>query len=513
MKMHSAWRTGLIILAPLLALILLLWPLSKRGFFVSDDGEWMVIRLSAFQQSIREGQFPVRYLGRLNHSYGYPVANFLYPGYLYLGAPLHVIGFTFPDSVKIIFAGSVIGSAYFVFLWLRRYFSSFESGIGTMGYILAPYLTYDLYTRGSVGEVLAFLPASLGMYSIASGNLHMLPFAVALLIVSHNSLAVIFLVLIIAYGWARYGLRIFASVLFGLGMSSFFWIPALYERRYVLFDQAVVSRPFDYFLGTKTALLAGPAAILSWFVLAKRPIWKKQKSVKVMLISFAVFTFLALPLAQPVWTLPLMAKLFQFPFRMLAVSVLAGAWITAGAMHYIRRMRPLYVAVILGFLLLPAAYRTRTVEIVTRPETFYTTNEATTTVADEYMPRWVRAKPLGHANAPLEFAGGSGEIQILKASTQQIAAIIQTDDQSVIQINKIYYPGWGAMVDNTSVDISYDNPQGIMRISVPAGEHRLYAEFRETLFRFVTDIITLISLVAYGIYLVFRQIKLSRSQP
>ena len=82
---------------------LVLWPLLRDGFFVSDDGDWMIIRFSAFFQSFREGQFPVRYLGRLNYEYGYPVSNFLYPGFLYLGSFIRALGVSFVDTVKIIF--------------------------------------------------------------------------------------------------------------------------------------------------------------------------------------------------------------------------------------------------------------------------------------------------------------------------------------------------------------------------------------------------------------------------
>ena len=75
-KPHKTPYEWLGIGAILLASILLLWPLFYRGFFVTDDGDWMIIRLSAFYQSLAEGQFPVRFLGRLYHNYGYPVANF-----------------------------------------------------------------------------------------------------------------------------------------------------------------------------------------------------------------------------------------------------------------------------------------------------------------------------------------------------------------------------------------------------------------------------------------------------
>ena len=59
-------------------------PLLKSGFIITDDADWFLIRFTAFHQTLREGQFPVRLLTRLNHGYGYPVASFNYPGYMYL---------------------------------------------------------------------------------------------------------------------------------------------------------------------------------------------------------------------------------------------------------------------------------------------------------------------------------------------------------------------------------------------------------------------------------------------
>src|SRR6266498_4351646 len=58
-------------------------PLLHPGFFSTDDGEWMIIRLSAFYPAFADGQFPVRFMERLNFGYGYPVAEFLYPGIMY----------------------------------------------------------------------------------------------------------------------------------------------------------------------------------------------------------------------------------------------------------------------------------------------------------------------------------------------------------------------------------------------------------------------------------------------
>src|SRR5580704_7252828 len=101
----------LIILLLLVFSIPAILPLAHHGFFQTDDGEWMIIRLSAFYQAFHDGQFPVRFLQRLNFGYGYPVAEFLYPGSFYLGIILHIIRFGFVNSIKIIFGLSLIGSA------------------------------------------------------------------------------------------------------------------------------------------------------------------------------------------------------------------------------------------------------------------------------------------------------------------------------------------------------------------------------------------------------------------
>ena len=83
----------------IILLVLLTLPaitaLIRPGFFPSHDGEWMVIRLSAFHQSLRDGQFPVRWSSRLNHGFGYPVLNFLYPLPFYIGELFYLISGSF----------------------------------------------------------------------------------------------------------------------------------------------------------------------------------------------------------------------------------------------------------------------------------------------------------------------------------------------------------------------------------------------------------------------------------
>src|SRR3989338_1963749 len=137
----------------LIALSLIaLWPFFKKGYFETHDGEWIVIRFSAFHQTLASGQFPVRFVDRLNNNYGYPVLNFLYPLPFYLSEVPKTIGFGFVDSVKITFIISSVFSVVTMFWALSQYFSKYASLAGSIIYLFIPYRFIDLYVRGSLGE-------------------------------------------------------------------------------------------------------------------------------------------------------------------------------------------------------------------------------------------------------------------------------------------------------------------------------------------------------------------------
>ncbi len=503
MKRLKAFPTTVWIIFVLLASAIVLWPLFRPGFFISDDGEWMIIRLTAFYQSLAEGQFPVRFLGRLNHSYGYPVANFLYPGFLYIGSLFHRIGFSFVDSVKVLLIGSVMGAAVLVFLGLRKAYKSFSSFMGTLGFLFMPYLLFDLYTRGSIGEVLALFAAALLWFSIRTRRAWILPWATALLLVSHNSLALLFLLIAIGQLLAEHLLFKYGkALLLGIGIATFFWFPAIFERQYVFFDAVNVSQPSRYFIDAPIVYLLNFVPIVAGIILVTTK--KKREDVQLLrfsLVTLFVGTLLATPISGALWQQQILAKLFQFPYRFLSIGAIAGPLLIAAALEIIKKQHQVLLCLLFAVTwLIPWWMSTQAVKPVQREEGYYTTNEGTTTVANEYMPRWVIEPPKRRAVRPVEFFAGKGIVDVAKHSTQKIQASITAEEQSVIEINTIYYPGWGALVDGAPARIDYQNSRGIMRIAVPAGQHHLSAEFRETAPRFLADIISLLAGAAATVY-------------
>jgi len=480
----------------LAASMLVLLPLFRPGFIQTDDGGWMVVRLSAFYQSLREGQFPVRFLGRLNYSYGYPVANFLYPGFLYVGSMIKLLGFSFIDSIKLIIILSVVGSTLLVRQWLRAYFNSRAATIGAISFVAAPYLSFDIYRRGSVGEIFAFTWAALAFFAISRDKRSLFALAIFLIIVGHNSLAVLFIAsaivyLIVVKKLGRYAL----PFVLGVGMAAFFWLPALYERQFVVFDRIVVSDPRDYLAQKSLWWLVGlsgvVAAIISIFVRHSHPLRN------LFFWLFVGATCMTLPLSGFLWRSEILVLLFQFPFRFLSVSILAGAWLTAYCVEKNVKLRTGIMVVILAGCTLQFITATRFISYESFPEGYYTTNEATTTVHDEYMPVWVSDKPTARANQKLEFHSGGGVITEQKVTTQYIKATVEAAEDSILQINTLFYPGWGVTVDGKLTPVDHTNDLGVMRIAVPQGVHVVTASFRETVFRFIADS------VSAGFFLLF----------
>lgn len=500
MKRHQGIILALSLLIMLGSGLFVLSGLFHSGFFISDDGGWMIIRLSAFFQSFREGQFPVRFLGRLNYSYGYPVANFLYPGFLYIGSLIHAAGFSFVDSVKVILGGSVCIGSLFTFLWLRHYFRTVESAVATLCFISAPYVLFDLYTRGSVGEILALAWAAMGLYSIAAKKPWLLAIAVSLLIVSHNSLAIIFLGFYVLYitvlgRWRNYWLMF----LLGVGMVTFFWFPALYERKYVVFDAIQVANPSAYFIRAHNAMLLGFAGIIAACiaVFARKSLTKEKTF---FLFSFIITLFMVLPVSSFLWRSDLLAHIIQFPYRFLSLTVFIGCWLVGYVLNYQRTtFRFLLIGAFVSLGIWSSVLSLQKIEYTDLPEGYYTTNEATTTVHDEYMPRWVSQLPTQHANQKLIFYQGAGTFEFKKLSTQSIDVVVKAGEDSIVQINTVYYPGWGVTLDDAPVLIDYQNNQGLIRVAVPKGNHHLVAGFRETISRFLADTISLACLIWYGV--------------
>jgi len=195
------------------------------------------------------------------------------------------------------------------------------------------------------------------------------------------------------------------------------------------------------------------------------------------------------------WKILPLGNLIQFPWRLLMLTTFSSAVLAGGLVQSIKPSRKAFLAVGLIALSIFLTYKyARPEYFVDKGELFYSTNESTTTIANEYMPIWVKLPPVNRAAQAVEIVSGEGSVSAVLATSKKISFTVSSENESLVQINKIYFPGWQVKLDDKTSPIAYDNPQGLIRLPVSVGKHTIVAEFGETPVRLAADIVSLLGL-------------------
>ena len=516
----------------------IIFPYLKPGYFPTHDGEWAVVRLSDMFRELRDFQIPPRYSGDLNFGYGYPLFNFVYPPPYYLGLVIHFFGLSFVDSIKSLFFVSVPLSAFFMFLASKKIWKNTQAGlISAVFYAYFPYRIVDLYVRGSLGESLAFVLFPLIIFlflniSEEKKDYFFVPLAslcLGLLIMTHNIMSVFFGIILLVF--IVYSLinnrnligKYLVFILLGFGISSFFSLPALLEKKNILLSVIPIADRNIYFVTLKQLILPkwgygvpteangfsyqlGISYILIfllsiWFFLINLFKHKLKRDYLIPLIFLIVlFIVLMFKPTRILWeNIPLLSEI-NYPWTLLGplgflISLLAGFL----AIKKISiRIVTLVLIIFAIVMILPYA---KPNYFVNRGDSFYLTNLATTTSSNELMPLWVKNNPKTNVGKKAEILRGEGQIEIVKNRSNDIRFNADLATESTVRINTIYYPGWTIKDENGKIlTLDYKNDYGVMDIRLNKGKHFIKASFGETNLRLAAD---MISILSFGIFFLF----------
>src|SRR3989344_2880966 len=509
--------------------LMALWPFFRKGYFESHDGHWWVIRFSAFHQALTQGQIPVRYVERLNNNYGYPVFNFTYPLPYYLAEIPKVLGLGFVDSIKAVFIGSTILSTLLMYWALLAKFPKHISFLAAIIYLFVPYRFVDLYVRGSIGETLlfTFAPLVLGSIFRLSGkfdlNFLLLALSISGLILSHNILAIVFLIIFILTGVVYLKKSqftfFFLAIFLAIFLTSFFIIPALFYLQ----DESVSIIKIDYstHLTPLSRLVFSPwgyealpnsingfstqIGVIPFVVILVSLIHYFRKIensalFKTYILIFLGAVFLMTNLSYPVWNSIKVLHSFQHPWRLLSVVAFVTPLLLAICLSHIK-LKSLKVYLLAALIVLSTIIYTRPKNFNNYPDAFYSTNEATTAIWNEFLPKWASKTPLARNNSKL---GNNLQI-IVKEKREnylsyqyQLNALEDTD----LIINTIYFPGFTSSIDGHKVTTSYDE-NGLISLKLPKGEHKVIIKYGKTPVHLFSELISLISLTGTGIYFLY----------
>src|SRR3990167_5463306 len=554
----------IITLLILLISVILSLPLLKPGLYVIHDDQ-QIARLFVFDQALKSGQFPVRWVDGLGFGFGYPLFNFYPPFVYFLGEIFHILGFGFVNSIKLVFFFSIFASGLAMYLFARLFFGRIPSMVSAMFYMAVPYRALDIYVRGALAESFSFvwLPLILwSFYKLAVTNksiyLVLSSVFLALLMITHNLIFLPFMLILPFYSlfliWkAEKKLlatsnQLLATIL-AFGLSAFFTLPALFEKRFTIVDDllllnlasykihfvypqqlwnwtwgfggsaAGLADGISFKIGKLHVLLSIAAFILSSICLFKSKVMSRLSVVScqlsvVFFILFVFSAFMTTFYSKPIWDLIPPLAYLQFPWRFLIFTALFSS-LLAGAFVYFLRLPILKLIaasllIILVFipnfkLFKPQTYQLDlTDEIATSKQVI---NWEVSSSSFEYLPKdvplyvgelgtnLVKIKRDEIPKQKVEILSGVSTIENLKVKPSKITFDITAKEQTEVRINNFNSPGWQAQVDQARTSIDDNNKLKLVTLNVPAGIHQVKVEFKNTPIRTLGNSLTLATII------------------
>jgi hypothetical protein len=513
-------------------------PFTRSQMLLSDDAALHLYRIIVLDHSLRYDHpiYP-RFSSALAYGYGAPLFNYFSPFAYYLPRTLHLFGMSFVSAWL---------AAMVVYLWiaalgaflLGRTLTNIIGGfVAAVAYLYSPYLLYDAVSRGTITEVagLAVLPFVLYALtrlarapSLSSFSLAVISYSIFIplhnIITLHGSLLIFVygLFLVVASTRPLRTTALLASTgLLSVGMTGFFWLPALGETQWIKLP--AITAQLSHLDVTRhlrdlSEVLAVPAPVdphqqqapipitVSWPALLTALLGslcalklKLQRAHFLFWGSVAAFTlFMNTPASAWVWQhVPLM-HYTQFAWRILGITSIALAALCALSVYAISELIPrshfrtlLAYALIMGFVLyaLPFTYRPTQLingsDVLSAQRHERLRSEVALSSYGEYLPLWTAdsldpdALTMFWESSPVipRWTDREGILIEREAWAGTSAALqVVLEEARPVTLAWSYMPNWSVRVNSIYTTV-YPDEDGLVTFDLPQGRSSVIVEY------------------------------------
>ncbi len=534
----------LLIIISLLPLVSIL----RIGSYESGDLNFHVKFAMQFFENLKQGQLIPAWIEKQCSGYGCPDFIFTFLLSHYLISIIHVLGFSFITSAKILIAISFILSGIGMYLWMKDEFGDKSGFAAAVFYLFAPYHLIDLHFRVSIAElvsmaILPFLFLTTKRFVETRYSIFFIYTSIlfALLILSHQVTSLASFPFLIIYGfsvWLRYkkkNIKILLHMIFafinGLLLTAFYWIPVLIESKYTAYGTEVVIsfhsfRDFFYppnlfgllFQGNKGEIYTSIGytqwlvVFIGIFILLKKKVHGKAKIVLTSsIIIFFILFLMMQSFTKPLWDIIPIINNFQFSWR-LSIQVIIVIGVIAAIVIKTYTNKKFFILlcfITIAYTILNWGNRKampQTADAVLRNQMVFDdyigqVNALTPIWVDKYKP-WIGKIPNKH----IEILSGNAEIVELSHLITNHEYIISAKSKVELKENTYYFPGWKVLVDNIETQINYKNKHypGVIIFKLGKGLHKVEVIFTDSLERRIAKWISALSATVLGIALIIR---------
>lgn len=539
---------------------------------IASDADMLmaIYRIFDLHDAWQRGVFYPRISPNLNFGYGAPLFQYYPPLASYVAMLFVVPGIGYIEAAKATFMLATVVATLGVYSYGRWLFNNQTAAwLSAVTFLFSPYFLLNVYERGALSETigLALLPwmflflhkllyqSSIAIFFGASVT-------VSLSILAHNVTALfvvpaagLFIILIAIFEQQpRRMLLPIMAIVTGLGLSAFYWLPAIGELGY--------SRATDFMIGdvgasTVSQHLVEPATLLQWSLVTEYagPARFRFSGLQALIATIGVIALsfqtklirraiIALWLLAAILVIVLLLQLgwfrffwdglplirfIQFSWRLFglasfAASILIGSLVclSFGSLRW-----PRLLAVTVSLLLivssttrlspdmLPGWYQIDSSQI-SKLEMFergkngyalftdYTPSSLQLPAEELSLPRSASESSLPSVQPP--------QLSIRQLRPDYFELISESSSAYPLRIHRTYFPGWQALVDGQEVETFPSGAPAVVTAIIPAGQHQVIFEFGDTLLRLVAVSISMVAvlgmIVVISIHL-FRQRRLA----
>ena len=510
----------------------------RTGIYSMQDFPYF--RLVEYGKCLSDWQIPCRWSPDAGLGFGEPLFNFYGQASYFVGGLIHLLGFSYVNSLKILFAFTLLGSGITMFFLAKRIWKdNWAALVSSIVYIYAPYRAVDVWVRGALPEAMSFVIIPLVIFHIDTfietrkrKNLLWFSIFLSLLIVNHNLSLLIFAPFLVL--WTLYrlvqsnksvdgGQKLGIAILISLLLSSFYLLPVLFESQYInlsstiqgYFDfrahfvtipQLLISRFWGYGGSTwgNEDGLSLSIGQLQWilpliafcFLLFNRK-FSELKRVTVLLFIGWFGLFMTHNKSAFLWEMVPQMAYIQFPWRFLMLSLFSFSLASGAVVLQLKKYKQVIAILI---IVLSIAFNFS----FFKEDIWYSYHDSDLTTGQKWIEQtrasigdyWPIYGPILKEPA----SSLLGTDNAILHTTNKVLYTFEVSRDTPITYSINYFPGWKAFIDTKEVPIT-SSDGGFITVMVPKGTHNILIAFKNTPLRLLGNVISIITVFLVGVFL------------
>jgi uncharacterized membrane protein len=537
-------------LALFAASIVALHPLLRGRLVAGHDATAYPPRLVQMERALAEGHVPPVWAPDLGDGHGQPLFAFAPPLVYLAGLPLRALSVGLSDALQVGLALLCAAGAAALYRLGRRLTGQRAASVAAaVTWLFAPYLALDLYVRAAFAEASALAMAPVALWALlraidapGAGRVAQGAIAVGLVLLGHNAAALLVLpalVLVAVVLRPARGARLagVGTIAAGLGLSAYFWYPALGEKGLVhterlregfLHWSTHFVEPWQLLWsawghglsveggGDGMSFAVGPLTLAlglaGFFCAVRLPNTRVRGLAAVSLLSALAGVWLSTAASAAVWARVETLQYLAYPWRALLLPAL---FLPVLSTFVYARMGPRGSGAVAALVVAFNLGHTEPRGFLTFDDAYYApasiaAGGIATTTREEYEPQWVETRPLSRAAVLVGREAPLVVTEVLRRAARQ-EFLVRSAVPDTVEAATFFYPGWTALVDGDVRPVTPLAGRGTITFDVPAGTHRVVLELRATPLQRVGQLASAVTAALLGLAVAAAQRRRSSS--